>query len=318
LQLASELRRAAESFAEGLPFADLARAAALLKARYREGSPTAAATLAPAFRVAAYMVTRFPATHAAAAAVLAEAPWKPSSILDLAAGAGAASLAARLRWPALTRLTAIESDPAFIDAGRKLLPDAAWIEQDLRVSPDLPAADVVIASYGLSELGEPHALRVARAAWDACRLGAVFIEPGTTRGFQLIRALRDLGPYLVAPCPHCGPCPVVPPDWCHFSRRVERSSLHRRLDRGTLGYEDEKFSYVILSRNPVEPRPGARVVRHPRHHPGFIELRLCAGGALLDITVTRRDKDRFRVARKARWGALLPLDLQVVDDLESP
>lgn len=314
MQLPADLRAGAESFAEGLPFGDLKRAAALLSERYREGAPTAAVKLAPAFRVAAYMIARFPATYAAVSRVLGEVPFTPGSILDLAAGSGAAALAARALWPE-AEITLIESDTAFAEAGRKLLSGGKWIAADLRQLTSLPAADLVIASYGLGELGGDHALRIGRAAWDACRLGTVFLEPGTARGFELIRKLRDFGP-VIAPCPCPGPCPVSGGDWCHFAQRVERSSLHRRLKEGTLGHEDEKYSYAVLARQPADRAEGARVVRHPRHHPGFIELRLCEGGALRNQTVTRSQKAQFRAARKAEWGSLLFLDRQVVDDAE--
>ena len=91
------------------------------------------------------------------------------------------------------------------------------------------------------------------------------------------------------------------PDWCHFAARVERSSLHRRLKEGELSYEDEKYSYLALSRNPVV-LPPARIVRRPRHHPGWIELPTCAPEGLVTLRVTKRDRDGFRAARHAAWG----------------
>lgn len=317
MQLPPELRAAADEYAAGLPFADLRRAAMLMSERYRLGATTASIQLAPAFRVAAYMATRFPATYGAASAVVGNAPWDSAeSLLDLGGGAGAATWAARARWPGMARLTLIESDAAFVDAGRRWLPDAEWRNEDLRKLERVPPADVVISSYALSELGEEHSLRIARAAWDACRLGAIFVEPGSVRGFSLIRRLRELGGSIAAPCPDSGPCPLASGDWCHFASRVERTSLHRRLKEGTHGYEDEKFSYVILSKVPMDRARGARVIRHPIHHPGWIELRVCDNGAAHDLRVTKRDKARFRAARKAEWGDLLLLDGQVVDHLE--
>jgi ribosomal protein RSM22 (predicted rRNA methylase) len=96
-------------------------------------------------------------------------------------------------------------------------------------------------------------------------------------------------------------CPIVDPDWCHFAARVERSSLHRRVKGGELGHEDEKFSYVALARESV-PLPGARIVRHPRHHPGLIEIETCTPDGLRSVRVLKRDRERFRAARKASWG----------------
>ncbi len=95
-----------------------------------------------------------------------------------------------------------------------------------------------------------------------------------------------------------------------------RTTLHHRLKEGTHGYEDEKFSYVILSKRSVDHSRGARVIRHPLHHPGWIDLRVCDSGGAHDLRVTKLDKLRFRAARKAEWGDLLLLDGQIVDHLE--
>ncbi len=106
---------------------------------------------------------------------------------------------------------------------------------------------------------------------------------------------------MVAPCPTAAACPLLDDDWCHFAARVERSSLHRRIKGGELGHEDEKYSYLALSRDPVQMAQ-TRIVRHPRHHPGLIEIELCTPTGLQTDRVTKRDRDRFRAARKASWG----------------
>jgi len=95
---------------------------------------------------------------------------------------------------------------------------------------------------------------------------------------------------------------VIDPDWCHFAARVERSSLHRRIKDAGLGYEDEKYSYVALAREPVAPA-ASRIVGRPRHHPGLIELETCTPGGLATVRVSKHDRDRFRAARHAEWGA---------------
>jgi ribosomal protein RSM22 (predicted rRNA methylase) len=95
-----------------------------------------------------------------------------------------------------------------------------------------------------------------------------------------------------------------PGDWCHFAQRLERTAEHRQLKGGALGYEDEKFSYVIASRQSTATQ-GARIVRHPGKHSGHIQLELCTpAGRIEHATITRSNKAAFRAARKAEWGDL--------------
>lgn len=94
-------------------------------------------------------------------------------------------------------------------------------------------------------------------------------------------------------------------DWCHFSQRVERTSLHRRLKEGALGYEDEKFSYVVASRQSVIAA-GPRIIRHPGKHSGHVQLVLCTPEARMETrTITRSSKRAYKLARKAEWGDTL-------------
>src|SRR5262249_5805919 len=129
------------------------------------------------------------------------------------------------------------------------------------------AADLVVASYVIGELAPERLRDVADALWSKTRDALVIIEPGTTEGFGRIRELRThliaRGAYAVAPCPHDGACPIVDPDWCHFSQRLPRSRDHRQVKRASLPFEDEKFSYVVLGREPLR-RIEARVLAHPR------------------------------------------------------
>jgi ribosomal protein RSM22 (predicted rRNA methylase) len=91
-------------------------------------------------------------------------------------------------------------------------------------------------------------------------------------------------------------------DWCHFAQRVERTSRHRQLKGGTLGYEDEKFSYLVASRKPSETVP-PRILRHPGKHSGHVQLELCMpDGHAERRTITRSNKQAYRLARKATWG----------------
>jgi ribosomal protein RSM22 (predicted rRNA methylase) len=300
VQLPIAIRQQIEEQADTLGFAALQRAATALSEAYREGRPP---KLPDAARAAAYLVTRMPATYAAACAVLRESASRLgaiASILDAGAGTGAASLAARSWFPDAA-VTMIERDSAFSAAARQWLPDAAVVTADIARLDAIPPHDLVMAAYSLGEFG----VALAGRLWQAARVALVLIEPGTPRGFALLREVRAQmlasGARMVAPCPMETACPVVDTDWCHFAARVERSSLHRRVKGGELGYEDEKFSYLVVARSGVD-LPAARIIRHPQHRPGLIEIQTCTPAGFQSERITKRDRERFRQARKAAWG----------------
>ncbi len=295
--------------AEAPGFNALKRAAAAMSDAYRDGNPAAFARLAAADRVAAYLVTRMPATYAAAFRVLREVRERMgatpvTSILDLGAGTGAATLAASQLFPG-ARLTLIERDVALSDAARQWLPDASIQNADIERIESLPPHDLVLSAYSAGELKTDP----SRKFWAAARVALVVIEPGTPRGYGFVmgmrRGLLQAGAHMVAPCPAESECPLIAPDWCHFAARVERSSLHRRIKEAELGYEDEKFSYIALAREPVE-LPHARIIRRPRQEPGKITLTLCEPGVTETIEVRKRDKDQYREARRTAWGETWP------------
>jgi ribosomal protein RSM22 (predicted rRNA methylase) len=115
-------------------------------------------------------------------------------------------------------------------------------------------------------------------------------------------AVLEHGGRTVAPCAHDLACPLPADDWCHFAARLPRSRLHRRAKGADLGWEDEKLSYAVLSREPVE-RPAARIIRPPQPRSGHVRLVTSdADGVVRERTVSRRQGDAYRAARKAAWG----------------
>jgi ribosomal protein RSM22 (predicted rRNA methylase) len=301
VQLPAALRLAIEDYLGDTALRDIERAAGQLSQHYREHKPTQAAAIDAGLRARTYLAMRFAATYAAVRCVL-DLVDPPSSILDLGAGPGTAALAALDAFPGVPAITLLETDAAFRDAGRALLPQAQWLPQDFTVAP-LPISDLVIAAWSLGETKSP--IEAARRAWNAAQSALVIVEPGTPQSFARVREIRTSliaeGAHLAAPCPSEQPCPMGSGDWCHFSQRVERTALHRRLKGGALPYEDEKFCYLVFTRAPRQ-RPAARIVRHPRIQPNLISFQLCTGSRIEERKVTRRNKDEWKAARKAMWG----------------
>lgn len=272
---------------------------------YRTHSRPRVARTAPA--VAAYLAYRAPATYAACAFVFGHVAerrpeWRPHTLLDVGAGPGVATWAALEQWPSLRELTLVEAEPAMLAAGRELLPEGRWVAGDAGAARG--PADLVVVSYVLGELDEPAA--TAARLWAESSDAIALVEPGTPAGFRRVldarAAVIAAGGRTVAPCPHDLPCPLPADDWCHFAARLPRSRLHRRAKAAEMGWEDEKLSYAVLSREPVEPA-AARIIRPPQVRSGHVRLVTSDGdGSVRERTVSRRHGDAYRAARKADWG----------------
>jgi ribosomal protein RSM22 (predicted rRNA methylase) len=291
---------------------DLAQAAKALSERYRAGSGPYVATMKDAL---AYVATRLPATYAATRSAgehVAELwpAFAPGSQLDLGAGPGAAAWAAAALWPSIRAVMLADRDEHMLAVGERLAAGAfaGWAWQQIDVTSELAEAELVTACYVLGELDPAAAREVALKAWQAARRCLLVVEPGTPAGFRLIRELRrhllEEGASLLAPCPDEGACPITEGDWCHFSARVGRSALHRSLKGAERSFEDEKFSYVAFARTDAA-RAGGRLVRRPLQRRRFVELSVCADGAIRRAGVGQ-SQPAYRAASKLAWGAAVP------------
>lgn len=309
MQLPEELQAILDQILEGSSSTLLKKAREALSATYHQGGDSSSIFKDPAQRLT-YLATRMPATYAAVHKVLTEIPWPCSRFLDLGAGPGTASWVASELFADLKQIICVERSSEAIELGKQLaaarpvMAQASWLRHSLTEPFSVPSADVAVLSYVLNELAQPQEL--VKRIWGGPIACLVLIEPGTPKGFQTIRALRqwliDQGAHLIAPCPHALGCPIQGSDWCHFSARIERTRIHRLLKAGSLGHEDEKFSYIIASKKPA-PSFSGRVVRPPQKGSGHVRLPLCTDqGLLQEVLITRKDKDRYRQARDAGWG----------------
>lgn len=315
------LRAALERLLDGIPPRQAAAAVERLMTGYRTGAH------APALRArldaVAYAAYRMPATHAAIADALhrlatVRPGWAPASHTDIGGGTGAAVWAAAEIWPGGERpTTVLDRSRAALDTGRDLatgapLPPTTWQRASLPAAP-LPPADLITVAYVLGELATSERASLLAAAIRATTPAGtlLLVEPGTPDGYARIRTARAhltaAGWHVLAPCPHNAPCPIAGTDWCHFATRVARSSLHRRLKGGSLPYEDEKFTYLAATPTATPPPAFSRVIRHPQLRKGQVLLDLCTPQGTLDrTTVTKRDPDPYRTARRTGWGDRWP------------
>lgn len=228
--------------------------------------------------------------------------FSPAKVLDFGSGTGSAFWALRDVWPqSVERVNLIEPSQSMQRAGLGLLQDIKKLplihsygsiqslSQDINKS-ERPH-DLVIASYVLGEIPSlKDRITIVRQLWNLTGDILVLIEPGTPEGSNIISQMRSHilwmekrksrkrknasegssespaasgdGAFIVAPCPHDGPCPLAKTGkYCHFVQRMERTETQRAYKRrGSAplrGFEDEKFSYVAFRRGkrPQEPWP---------------------------------------------------------------
>ncbi len=321
MQLPQALQSAIDSLVESSGMRELIDAREELTKRYRH--PSGSQYMTTDIQRQSYVIARLPATYAAIQATLtaikerAELPIK--SILDLGSGPGTAMWAICESFPEIEKVTLIEKDRSLISIGKRLaqfsdqaaIRSAVWQEGDLEQLNELPPHDLIILSYSIGELKPEKILPLINLCWKSAQQLVLIVEPGTPIGFERIRLIRrqliDEGAHLIAPCPHHVACPMANGDWCHFSARVERSSLHRRLKGGSLGHEDEKFSYVAATKVSF-PFPASRVLRQPLRHSGHVILKLCTDQGVQQPTISKKMGDLYKQARKVEWGDIFPLN----------
>ncbi len=311
--LPAALRAALDAKLEGLSRRDAASRLALISKTYRDGGGSI--TIKSEVDALAYALVRMPATYAAVTACLnalveVRPDFSPHRLLDVGAGPGTASWAAAEAFSSLRDFTLLDVNAALqtlaLDLAR-LYPRLAAMtcRRDISALDEAEPADLVIASYMIGELGEAERHGIAERLWSRTRDTLLVVEPGTPAGYERIISLRAQliasGAHVVAPCPHDHPCPLSAPDWCHFAQRLPRLRAHIQVKGAELPFEDEKFSYVVLTREPV-PQRFARVLAPPSTGKVEVSAKLCTTGGIEAAKVPRRDKAAYATARRWRWG----------------
>ncbi|WP_457797500.1 small ribosomal subunit Rsm22 family protein [Methylocystis sp. S23] len=305
---------------ERRPRKALTESARRLSESYRAHRPTIEAVRDETDALA-YALTRLPATYAAIAAALArlaeEQPkFAPQSVLDVGCGAGAGAYAASAVWPEIGKVEMVDRSRAFLalaatlaaESGAGPVAGATITTADItRLPGSVGKADLVVLAYALTELAETDLAPLADALWTRTGRALAIVEPGTPRDHERLMRVRarliQNGAAILAPCPHARPCPLPPPDWCHFSARLPRSREHKLLKGADAPFEDEKFCYLIAAR--FGENAPARILAPARHNKAGVTLKLCQTSGLHEIFLPKRDKARYEGIRKKDWGDAL-------------
>lgn len=328
MELPNYLKNASEKLIEGMNINAMSQSARELSRRYMEESGQGKSLLNRDEEAAVYSLMRMPATFSAVSFALEKvcemSDFVPRSLLDAGAGTGGATFAVN-EFFALDSITCLEREPAMENIGKKLfsfgedkaIREARYIRADLveeatkaNDNSKKYVSDLVISSYVLNEMSMEDRMKVVKWLWDNAEKMLVIIEPGTPVGFANIRRIRDFlmeqGAYVCAPCPHMENCPVTGDDWCHFTVRVQRGKIHKMLKNADVPYEDEKFSYIAFSREPLKMDKCGRIMRHPITLKGRVELSICTSDGIYTKTVTKKDNEAYKCAKKVDCGDIYP------------
>jgi ribosomal protein RSM22 (predicted rRNA methylase) len=313
--LPAELKAALDARLQGLSRTDTATRAAVISKTYRDGGGSG--TIKSGTDALAYALARMPATYAAVVASLnalrqITPGFAPKSLLDVGAGPGTASWAAAEAFLSLQSFALVDANTALralaldLASGSARLRGMTYARGQARAAlTEAEAADLVVASYVVGELGDAERTALTELMWAKTRDTLLIVEPGTPAGYQRILALREhliaAGAHVAAPCPHDGQCPLQPPDWCHFTQRLPRSQAHKQIKGAELAFEDEKFAYVALTRTPVARHP-SRVLAQPVVTKIEVTAKLCTSEGLVIAKVPHRVKTDYARARRWRWG----------------
>ncbi len=251
-------------------------------------------------------------------------------IADVGSGPGTASLACADYWRSSAdqklEITAIDQNTHALHDAKHIFPDFAGANASLHTvfsnlhSKNMSSAlrgkyNVIIAANFLSEFKDvgrqEEALRVILERHLEENGVLIVVEPALRHTSRDLMKLRDRtlesnepgsGPFVLAPCLHVNPCPMLSAshrDWCHMYLEWERPELIQKIDMMIGNRKDYlKFSYLIFSNQPAV-RTNAevcnvwRVVSSPMNSKGKAEILLCnetcRHGGLL--RATRLDKD---------------------------
>ena len=290
--------------------------AQIVSNRYRNNDGKGKKLLTKESEAVSYAISRMPATYAAVSSVLEQTfnnyNEDITSVIDVGAGTGAAVWAVN-DVTTSNAIRCLEREESMINIGKKLmkntdLNDVRWKRFDILQDEIQEKADLVITSYMINELPKGDREKAVEKLWNATNKLLIIIEPGTPAGFaNILKMRRNLlksGGYIVAPCCCLQECPIPKDDWCAFYARVARSSVHRQAKSGTLGYEDEKFSYIAFSKVPVD-NSGERILRHPQINSGYVNVKVCSANGIEEKTYSKKDKEIYKKVKKMDAGQKL-------------
>ncbi|MGR3294574.1 MAG: small ribosomal subunit Rsm22 family protein [Candidatus Scalindua sp.] len=240
------------------------------------------------------------------------------SVVDFGGGPGT-FLFALSKFKTINKYTNIERSDAFIGILNALVEEFlsssvphTYVDSIscnyLRLEPqDIPINDLCVFSYTFCECD--NSLDSLSGLVENSNM-VLIIEPGTPSGCKNIIQARDKliekGFSTIAPCTVSNEfCPLrdSESDWCHFVERIDRSRIQRHLKNGVLGYEYEKYSYLLMSKYPSHP-DGKRIISRPNYTKHSVSFDICSEKSSHIVITKRENKNEFKIVKKSIRGDL--------------
>lgn len=258
-----------------------------------------------------YAISRMPATFSVIYTLMRDLSSQNllgdiTTVLDVGSGTGAGYFALK-EFDENLSIDLIERDKNMIDVFKALTDGLVDVSVgDIRGFKSKTKTDLVISSYVLSELGEDDRKTALKNLMNASNGYVLVVDTGTPKTYEFMMDLKRFangsGWHVVAPCMH-EEC-ALKNDYCQFFARVERSSLHRLAKDATLSYEDEKYFYLLISKDDKEIT-GERIIRRPVIKEGSVSLVLCGKTGVENKMFTKKNKDEFKRAKKSKINQII-------------
>lgn len=312
-----ELRKLIEEELDGVSLSSLTRLVPEIQEKYQKRGNNK--IIQSGSEALTYISYRMPSTLAAIEGafekIVSRNPkFSPESILDIGSGPGTVAWALANKFSAVKKFTLLERESEMIKLGKKLAAKSTalknlplfWTQADTLKSAPIEEHDLVVASYFFGEIPESKREELIKEFWAKTKSLLVLIEPAKSpQGFLALQKAREqlikLGGHLLAPCVHNNTCPLSENHWCHFAARLERSSEHRQLKKGFRSYEDEKYSFIAVSREKIE-QPEGIVLFPPLRRKGLLQFEMCTANGLEKKIYSKSKNEEFSELKKIEWG----------------
>ncbi len=263
-----------------------------------------------------YAVTRMPATFVVLKTLVSDLIEQGHlqnilSAIDIGAGTGAGYFALSDCYDKID-IELVERDNNMLFVLNNLIPNSKITKSDIVKDNINLKADLIMSSYVLNELAEEDRINVLKKMLEMSNKYVLLVDSGTPKTYEsmmkLKEKIKEFRAKVVAPC-MTDICPLKN-DYCQFYARVERSSLLRQSKSAFLPYEDEKYFYLLIEKqteneSDKDDAENIRVIRRPIIKPNAIEIVTCTYYGVVKQIVTKKDKEKFKHAKKIKINELL-------------